>query len=86
LPIDIAAIEVAIQRLLTERGPDGTLGPTELVQVLSPPAEWHQLLPLVRRVAVDLALAGRLVIYRKGKPVDPRDFKGVWRMGLPRHD
>jgi len=22
----------------------------------------------------------------EGKPVDPADFKGVWRMGLPRHD
>jgi hypothetical protein len=33
-----------------------------------------------------LALAGRLVIYRKGKPVDPNDFKGVYRLGLPRHD
>jgi len=35
---------------------------------------------------VDLAQAGRLVIYRKGKPVDPLDFKGVYRLGLPRHD
>jgi hypothetical protein len=40
----------------------------------------------VRRAAVALALAGRLAIYRKGKPVDPTDFKGVWRMGLPRSD
>ena len=31
-------------------------------------------------------LAGRLVIYRKGKPVDPNDFKGVYRLGLPRQD
>jgi hypothetical protein len=26
------------------------------------------------------------VIYRKGKPVDPNDFRGVYRLGLPRHD
>jgi hypothetical protein len=37
----------------------------------------------VRRAAVKLALDGRLVIYRKGKPVDPADFKGVYRVGLP---
>ena len=36
--------------------------------------------------AVSLALAGRLVIYRKGKPADPTDFRGVYRLGLPRHD
>jgi hypothetical protein len=32
---------------------------------------------------VALAQAGRLTIYRKGKPVDPADFKGVYRLGLP---
>jgi hypothetical protein len=26
------------------------------------------------------------VIYRKGKPVDPADFKGVYRLGLPRQE
>jgi hypothetical protein len=86
LTADIAAIEAAIQRLLAGRELDRTIGPTELAQALAPDAEWHRLLPLVRKAAVELALAGRLVIYRKGKPVDPADFKGVWRMGLPRHD
>jgi hypothetical protein len=84
--IDPSTIESAIERLLAVREPSSTLSPTELAQELSPHPEWQQLLPLVRRVAVDLALAGRLIIYRKGKPVDPTDFKGVWRMGLPRHD
>jgi Protein of unknown function (DUF3253) len=35
---------------------------------------------------VKLALDGRLVIYRKGKPADPNDFKGVYRLCLPRQD
>jgi len=35
----------------------------------------------VRRAAVKLALGGRLIIYRKGKPVDPNDFRGVYRLG-----
>ena len=83
---DVAVIEAAIHRLLAGRETDRTLAPTELAQALSPDADWHHLLPLVRKAAVDLALAGRLIIYRKGKPVDPADFKGVWRMGLPRHD
>jgi hypothetical protein len=44
---------------------------------------WRSHLSEVRRAAVKLALAGRLVIYRKGKPVDPADFRGVYRLGVP---
>ena len=40
----------------------------------------------IRRVAVALAEQGRVVILRKGKAVDPRDFKGVYRITAPRHD
>ena len=40
----------------------------------------------VRRVAVRLAHEGKVVIYRKGEPVSPDDFKGVYRIGLPRQD
>jgi hypothetical protein len=40
----------------------------------------------IRRAAVALAQSGRLVIYRKGKPADPLDFRGVYRLGLPRQD
>jgi hypothetical protein len=40
----------------------------------------------IRRVAVALAEQGRLVILRKGRPVDPRDFKGVYRLAAPRQD
>jgi hypothetical protein len=47
---------------------------------------WRSHLNEVRRAAVRLAEAGRLVIYRKGKPVDPHDFRGVYRLGLPRVD
>jgi hypothetical protein len=86
LTIDIAAIEAMIRRLLAGHETERTLGPTELAQALSSGTDWQAMLPTVRKAAVELALAGRLVIYRKGKPVDPTDFKGVWRMGLPRHD
>ena len=44
---------------------------------------WRSHLGEVRRTAVRLALEGRLVIYRKGKMVDPRDFRGVYRLGAP---
>ncbi len=38
----------------------------------------------IRKVAIDMALArSRIVILRKGKPVDPADFKGVYRLAMP---
>ena len=83
---DITAIEATIHRLLAGHETERTLAPTELAQALSADADWQHVLPLVRKAAIALALAGRLVIYRKGKPVDPTDFKGVWRMGLPKNE
>ncbi len=47
---------------------------------------WRSLLTEVRQTAVGLARQGKLVIYRKGKPADPDDFRGVYRIGLPRSE
>jgi len=44
---------------------------------------WRSHLAEVRRAAVRLANGGRLVITRKGKVVDPNDFRGVYRLGTP---
>jgi hypothetical protein len=88
LSVDPAAIETVILRLLDERGPGKTVSPTEAARALggSDPAGWGPLMQPVRQVAVRLAREGRVVIIRKGKPVDPSDFKGVYRLRLPRHD
>ncbi|HSI42613.1 MAG TPA: DUF3253 domain-containing protein [Xanthobacteraceae bacterium] len=74
------AAEAAILRLSEGRR---SIDPSEPARALATDADWQRLLPLVRRAAIRLALAGRLVIYRKGKPVDPADFRGVYRLGLP---
>ena len=67
-----------------------TLSAPEIAQAIAPAIAgddaWHALLVPIRRAAVDLARAGRLVIYRKGKIADPNDFRGVYRLGLPRQD
>ena len=81
-----ADIEAAVLRLLAAAGAGRTVNPTDAARALEPGPNWHVLMPAVRRAAVGLALAGRLVIYRKGKPVDPNDFRGVYRLGLPRQD
>ena len=70
---------------LTNSG-EKTLSAQEIARVVVSDDSWPSLLVPIRRAAVELALAGRLIIYRKGKPVDPTDFKGVYRLGLPRHD
>jgi hypothetical protein len=44
---------------------------------------WRAHLQGVRSAAVRLADGGRLIIYRKGEPVDPHDFRGVYRLGAP---
>jgi hypothetical protein len=85
---DASAIEAALLRLIGERGPDQTVDPAEAARALggSHPDQWGPLMQPIRRVAVALAEQGRLVILRKGKPVDPRDFKGVYRLSAPRQD
>jgi hypothetical protein len=80
-----AALEDAILAELTRAG-GKTLSPPELAHAIAGSGDWHGLLVPIRRAAVTLARAGRLIIYRKGKPADPDDFRGVYRLGLPRHD
>ena len=70
----------------TPTGGLGTLSAPEIAHAIKPDGDWHGLLLPIRRAAVALAQRGRLVIYRKGKPVDPNNFRGVYRLGLPRQD
>ena len=81
-----AAIETTILTLLAARPPGKTVSPEEIARAITGDADWHSHLGAIRRTAVRLALDGRLVIYRKGKPADPADFKGVYRVGLPHLD
>jgi hypothetical protein len=80
------AIEETLLAFAAERGPEKTFCPSEAARTLGGPHPdgWGPLMQPVRRVAVRLALAGRLVILRKGKPVDPLDFRGVYRLSQPR--
>ena len=75
-------IEAAIFELLAAVAPGKSISPEEVAKAVDPEG-WRRQLSRVRGVAVGLARAGRLVITRHGKPADPDDFKGVWRMRLP---
>lgn len=63
-----------------------TLSAPEIAHAIADEGDWHALLMPIRRAAVSLAMTGRLIIYRKGKIADPNDFRGVYRLGLPRQD
>ncbi len=78
-------LEDSILKVLT-RDVTKTLSAPEIAQAIAAGSDWHALLMPIRRAAVALAQSGRLVIYRKGKPADPLDFRGVYRLGLPRQD
>jgi hypothetical protein len=75
-------IEAAILDLIGARGPGKTICPTEAARALDAEG-WRRILPQVRSTAVGLARAGKIAIFRHGKPVDPNAFKGVYRLGLP---
>ncbi len=82
------AVEAVIASLCA-RAPHGhTISPTDAAKAFAEARGedelgWRSHLGEVRRAAVRLALEGRLVIYRKGKVVDPADFRGVYRLGAP---
>jgi len=83
---DSQAIEDAILRLLAERGEGKTICPSEAARALGGPHPdgWGPLMQPVRKAAIRLKQQGRLSILRKGKTVEGDDFKGVYRLSLPR--
>ena len=76
------SIEDAILDTLAARPAGASIAPEEAARAADPEG-WHSRIAQVRATAVGLAREGRLVILRKGKPVDPEDFKGVYRLRLP---
>jgi hypothetical protein len=81
-------IEATLMALANARGPGRSLDPTEVARALGGdhPDGWGPLMQPVRRAAVRLMKQGRVVITRKGRPVDPDDFRGVYRIRLPEGD
>lgn len=81
--VDEAEIARVLRELVAARGPGKTICPSEVARAVAGPDEklWSRLMQPVRREAVRAAKAGDVTIMRKGKPVDPDDFRGVYRIG-----
>lgn len=81
-PADISS---TIEAMVAERGADKTVCPSEVARALAgkDEKEWRKLMAPIRAQAVRLAKEGRISIRRKGRVVDPDDFKGIYRLSLP---
>jgi len=78
-------LETVMLALLNDRGPGKSISPADVASAVGGhrPEEWGPLMQPLRRVAVRLMKEGRITILRKGKPVDPDDFRGTYRLALP---
>lgn len=76
------SVEEAILQIAAERGQGKTLCPSEAARAVYP-KDWQNRMRQIRQIAIHLARNGQISIYRKGRPVDPNDFRGVYRLGLP---
>lgn len=74
-----------ILRMAAARGPGKTVCPSEVARSIAGNDEkaWRLLMKPIRVQAVALARAGKVRILRKGRPVDPDDFKGIYRLAVP---
>ncbi|KTR08541.1 hypothetical protein NS365_00965 [Aureimonas ureilytica] len=79
------AIQQAIASAVMERGAGKTVCPSEIARSLAGSDEkvWRLMMNPIRAEAVRMAKAGDVRILRKGRPVDPDDFKGIYRLALP---
>ena len=80
-------LEAAILNLVARQGEGRTISPSDAAIAIagSDPQAWSRLMPMVRRTAIRLMKEGRVEIRRKGKAVDPDDFRGIYRIaaGVP---
>lgn len=77
--------------LLADVEPHKSISPEDAARAVAesrrrpsdPPDLWRRYLPAVKQQALYLARAGKLVVLRKGKPVDAQTAKGVIRYKRP---
>lgn len=77
-------LAATVIELATERGVGKTICPSEAARALAGnnPENWSRLMPHIRHAAIRLMKEGRITILRKGRPVDPDDFKGIYRIAI----
>ncbi len=76
-----AAVAEAIRTLVSSS--PRSVSPDDVARALAgpEPAKWRLLMKQIRIQALALARAGEIAILRKGKPIEPDDLVGVYRLG-----
>jgi len=74
-------IEETIFDLLSQVRTDVSISPNDVAKAIDA-VGWRRELPKVRGVIIGLARQGRLEVLRKGKPIAPEGFKGIYRIRL----
>ncbi|CAN5582967.1 hypothetical protein BH10ACI4_BH10ACI4_08650 [soil metagenome] len=80
-----SALEAAILQLLSERGRDKTICPSEAAKLVGGDEtrrSWESLMEPARAAARRLVAAGKILITQHGHPVDPSTAKGPIRLRL----
>ena len=79
-------VEETLMALLSQVREGESINPNDVAKAVATdvanPDGWRRELPKVRAVAVGLARQGRIEILRKGKPVEPEDVRGIYRLRL----
>lgn len=74
-------VRETILTLCRAAGPAGRVRPEDIAMAILPD-HWQTLTKRIRLIARQLAHEGKVVILRKGEPVDPDDFRGVYRLRI----
>ena len=93
-PPRVDPVVETILAVLSDLPPGGSASPMDIARIFAagrvkptdPPDAWRRYMNAVKQQMVFLARAGRIEIIRKGKPVDPNNFKGVVRLRLTARD
>lgn len=74
-------VEETLFDLLSQVRTGDSLSPNQVAKAIDA-VNWRRELPKVRAVIIGLARQGKLEVLRKGKPIEPEGFKGVYRVRL----
>jgi len=78
-------VEETLFDLLSQVRKGESISPNQVAKAIDA-INWRRELPKVRAVIIGLARQGRLEVLRKGKPIEPEGFKGIYRVRLPRDE
>lgn len=74
-------VDETILALCRAAGLEGRVRPEDVAMTILPD-HWQTLTGCIRLASRQLAHQGKIEILRKGEPVDPDNFKGVYRLRI----